>query len=69
MNLSRREWVAGAAALLAGACASHGINRASREATRPRFVETVTGPIPADELGVTPHHRLTFTGLQFELEI
>jgi len=22
-----------------------------------------------DELGVTPHHRLTFTGLQFELEI
>jgi ribonuclease HII len=22
-----------------------------------------------DELGVTPHHRLTFTGLQFELDI
>ena len=22
-----------------------------------------------DQLGVTPHHRLTFTGLQFELEI
>ena len=22
-----------------------------------------------DELGITPHHRLTFTGLQFELEI
>lgn len=22
-----------------------------------------------DELGVTPHHRLTFTGLQFELEV
>jgi ribonuclease HII len=22
-----------------------------------------------DALGVTPHHRLTFTGLQFELEI
>ena len=22
-----------------------------------------------DELGVTPHHRLTFTGLQFELEL
>ncbi len=22
-----------------------------------------------DELGITPHHRLTFTGLQFELEL
>ena len=22
-----------------------------------------------DALGVTPHHRLTFTGLQFELEL
>jgi ribonuclease HII len=21
------------------------------------------------ELGVTPHHRLTFTGLQFEMEL
>ena len=22
-----------------------------------------------DDLGVTPHHRLTFTGLQFELDL
>ncbi len=57
MSLSRREWLAGAAALLGGACASRGVNRASREATRPRLIETVTGAIGADRLGVTLMHE------------
>ncbi|HUF77252.1 MAG TPA: ribonuclease HII [Longimicrobiales bacterium] len=30
---------------------------------------TVEHRAAIDELGVTPHHRLTFTGLQFELEM
>ncbi len=55
MSISRREWLVGAATLLAGACASRGTNR--RDPARPGFVETVTGPIPGGELGVTLMHE------------
>ena len=30
---------------------------------------TETHRTAIDEIGLTPHHRLTFTGLQFELEL
>jgi len=57
MSLSRREWLAGAAALLGGACASRNRNRASTAATKSRLIETVTGAIDADTLGVTLMHE------------
>ena len=52
--VSRREWLAGAAALLGGACASSGRNRSGRDA---EAIETVTGGIPAGRLGVTLMHE------------
>jgi phosphotriesterase-related protein len=56
--LSRRAWLAGAASLLGGACASRGTNdRSPREATASRSIETVTGTIAADRLGVTLMHE------------
>src|SRR5688500_11583297 len=46
--LSRREWLAGAAALIGGA-------RASGQVKDP--IDTVTGPIAADRLGLTLMHE------------
>jgi phosphotriesterase-related protein len=50
-RLSRREWLAGAAAMLGGAWAP-GWQRGAFGA-----VQTVTGPVPADRVGVTLMHE------------
>jgi phosphotriesterase-related protein len=56
--LSRREWLAGAAALLGGCRASgRSPDRPPAGATRPAGIDTVTGPIPADRLGLTLMHE------------
>ena len=56
--LSRREWLAEALALLAAGCAS----RPAQDGTpltlgRTGGIETVTGPVAADRLGVTLMHE------------
>ena len=56
--LSRREWLAGAAALLGSACASGQVSvPSSGDATIPATIETVTGKIAASRLGVTLMHE------------
>ncbi len=56
--LSRREWLAGAVAMLGGACASAGPHdRSSRDTVTQRAIQTVTGAIAADRLGVTLMHE------------
>jgi phosphotriesterase-related protein len=53
---SRREWIAGTAAWLSAACASRRTqDRTPRE--RAGRIETVTGPVAADRLGVTLMHE------------
>jgi phosphotriesterase-related protein len=56
-RLSRREWLAGAAALLAGACASGRSQHATPSDTTSPEIETVSGKIAADRLGVTLMHE------------
>ncbi len=55
--LSRREWIAAAAALAGGACASRGASPSSRRDAASPMIQTVTGPIAADRLGVTLMHE------------
>jgi phosphotriesterase-related protein len=56
--LSRREWLAGAAALLGSACVSGGLNDpAPRDTMATPTIETVTGRIAAGRLGVTLMHE------------
>src|SRR5688572_20334531 len=50
-GISRREWLAGAAAVLGGAWAQVGDRRA------PGAIHAVTGPVAADRLGVTLMHE------------
>ena len=55
---SRREWIVGTVAWLSVACASRRTqDRASRAPGRARQIETVTGPVAADRLGVTLMHE------------
>ena len=55
---SRREWLAGTFALLATGCAPHRTrDRTSMAVERAGRIETVTGPISADRLGVTLMHE------------
>lgn len=57
-TLSRREWLAGAAAFLGSACASGQMKDPSpRVLTTSPAIETVTGPIAADRLGLTLMHE------------
>ena len=55
LGLSRREWLAGSFALLAAACAAR--REASPPFARVPSIDTVTGPVPADRLGVTLMHE------------
>jgi phosphotriesterase-related protein len=56
--VSRREWLAGAVALVGGACAAgRTSNPSPRGAAASPMIETVTGRIAADRLGVTLMHE------------
>ena len=57
-DLSRRDWLAGCLALLGGShrVAAHDITQAIGDASRAR-IETVTGPVAAQSLGVTLMHE------------
>ncbi len=56
--LSRREWLAGTAAFLGGACASgHLQDPSARAVTNSPTIEPVTGPIAPDRLGLTLMHE------------
>lgn len=55
-GLSRRAWLAGSLAWLAG-CAGRTRAGATGDRTAPATIETVTGPVPADRLGVTLMHE------------
>jgi phosphotriesterase-related protein len=55
--MTRREWLAAGAATLASACAARGAGPVERGTGRSHEVETVTGRIPADKLGVTLMHE------------
>ena len=55
---SRREWLAGAAALIAGACGAGRLDDPALPAPAgPRMIETVSGKVPAERLGVTLMHE------------
>ncbi len=55
---SRREWLAGTLALLAAGCDSRRTqDRTSLAVERAGRIETVTGPVAADRLGVTLMHE------------
>jgi phosphotriesterase-related protein len=57
-GLSRREWIAGSVALLGGGCASGGPQGpAASAAGLAQTVQTVTGALPADRLGLTLMHE------------
>lgn len=57
-SLSRREWLGAALAVLAAGCASRRMrDRTSTAIERADRIETVTGPIAADRLGVTLMHE------------
>ena len=56
-TLSRRDWLAGAAALLGGGCASGRLREPTRDSTTSAAVDTVTGTIAADRLGLTLMHE------------
>ncbi len=57
-RLSRREWIAGTAALLGGACASGGVkDSVAAGPARAQTVQTVTGALDADRLGLTLMHE------------
>ena len=55
--LSRREWLAGALAVLGGCRTSGAPNTSSPGVAGAGRVETVTGPIAADRLGTTLMHE------------
>lgn len=56
--MSRRDWLAGAAAVLGGACASGQLEVPSPPVpTAFPAIETATGPIAADRLGLTLMHE------------
>ncbi len=55
--LTRRQWLASASAILAGACASRPPGGVAADAKGERAVETATGRIPARRLGVTLMHE------------
>jgi hypothetical protein len=56
--LSRREWLVETLALLAAGCASGPTqDRAALSLERADRIETVTGPVAADRLGVTLMHE------------
>jgi predicted metal-dependent phosphotriesterase family hydrolase len=55
--MTRREWLAGTAALLGGACASGVRDPASRRAAGTRTVQTASGAVPAGRLGLTLMHE------------
>ena len=57
-RLSRREWLAGSLALVAAGCASRRTpDPPSQPRARAKSIETVTGPVAADRLGVTLMHE------------
>jgi len=57
-GLSRREWLAGSFALLAAGCAPRQTpDRTSLALARAGWIDTVTGPVAADRLGVTLMHE------------
>jgi phosphotriesterase-related protein len=57
-GLSRREWLAGSFALLAAGCTSRrALDRTSEAVARAARIETVTGSVAADRLGVTLMHE------------
>lgn len=57
-TVSRRAWLAGGAALLAGACARRVMmDVAPHGGRRTPTIETVTGAVAADRLGVTLMHE------------
>jgi phosphotriesterase-related protein len=57
-RFSRREWLAGSAVLLSGACASRGVNGAAAPGRGAApTVQTVTGALAADRLGLTLMHE------------
>ncbi|HXW04460.1 MAG TPA: hypothetical protein VD833_04450 [Vicinamibacterales bacterium] len=55
-RLTRRQWLGGLAALAAGACASRRGEPAQPGMTGSA-VQTVTGPVPAERLGLTLMHE------------
>ena len=64
-HLTRRQWLAGAAALVGSACAP---GRHRPGAGGLRSIETATGRIPADRLGVALMHEhvlVDFAGAEF----
>jgi phosphotriesterase-related protein len=57
-QLSRREWLAGAVAILTSGCAlARSPGRTSTSLDGIASIETVTGPVAADRLGVTLMHE------------
>jgi phosphotriesterase-related protein len=56
-RLSRREWLGATLALAAGCAARRTQDRTSAAVGRVDRIETVTGPIAADRLGVTLMHE------------
>ena len=57
-RLSRREWLAGSLAVLTSGCAlGRAQEGASTAVDRAGSIETVTGPVAADRLGVTLMHE------------
>jgi predicted metal-dependent phosphotriesterase family hydrolase len=56
-QLSRRDLLTSSIALLTAGCSSRGSGQAAKGSTRTRAIETVTGPLPADRLGVTLMHE------------
>jgi phosphotriesterase-related protein len=56
--MTRREWLASAAALVGGACASsRGKDPASSGLSATRTIQTATGAVPAERLGLTLMHE------------
>jgi phosphotriesterase-related protein len=57
-GLSRREWLAGSFGVLASSCAlGRTPDGTSKPPARGGWIETVTGPVRADRLGVTLMHE------------
>jgi phosphotriesterase-related protein len=57
-RLSRREWLGGSFAMLASGCAlGRAPERTAASVDRAGSIETVTGPVAADRLGVTLMHE------------
>src|SRR5688572_12031230 len=57
-GLSRREWLAATLALLTAGCGPRQPpGGTSQAAARAEWIETVTGPVRADRLGITLMHE------------